>query len=215
MTEEKTQPQEVFCKENAKLYKALSKAQGEIENAKFNKVNPHFKSKYTDLGGLRDAYQKCLSKYGLCLTQFFEDRQGGMVLVTRLAHDSGEYLDSKFTILVGANETMQQIGSKITYARRFSIGSITGIGTEEDDDANCVSGSKAKEMAKLTIEQEEQLRLLYEEAGSEQSKFLNWAQASSVKEITADKFEASLKVLNSLKNGTKNGTSRTAVARMA
>lgn len=215
MNEETKVIQENMSKENAKLYKALAKAQGEIENAKFNKVNPHFKSKYTDLGGLRDAYQKCLSKNGLCLTQLFEDRQIGMLLVTRLAHESGEFIDSKFLIPVNANDTMQQIGSKITYARRFSIGSITGIGTEEDDDANLASSSKNKDMAKLTAEQQEQLRQLFNEVESEQSKFLNWAQASSISDITSDKFEASLKVLTSLKNGTKNGSSRPTIARMA
>lgn len=215
MTEENKIAHECTCKENAKLYKALSIAQGEIENAKYNKINPHFKSKYTDLGGLRDAYQKCLSKNGLCLTQMFEERANGMLLVTRLAHESGEYIDSKFTIPVNATDTMQHIGSKITYARRFSIGSITGIGTEEDDDANLASSTKGKEMAKLTIDQEDQLRQLFNSIGPEQPRFLNWAQASSIGDITADKYEAACKVLNSIKNGVKNGASSPAVARMA
>jgi hypothetical protein len=163
---------------------------------------------------LRDAYQEHLSKFGLCLTQVFEMIPTGMLLVTRLAHESGEFIDSKFPILFGPNETMQQIGSKITYARRFSAGSITGIAAEEDDDANSVSPTKAKEMAKLTIDQEKQLSELYNDIGAEQSKFLNWAQASSVGEIAADKYDAAYKVLTSLKNGAKNG-SRSAVARMA
>ena len=146
MLEEKETVQESALKDNAKLYKALSKAQGEIENAKFNKLNPHFKSRYSDLGSLRDAYQEHLSKHGLCLTQVFESASTGMVLITRLAHESGEFIDSKFPIIIGQNDTMQQIGSKITYARRFSAGSITGIAAEEDDDANSVSSPKSKEI---------------------------------------------------------------------
>ena len=146
MIEEKETIQESTLKDNAKLYKALSKAQGEIENAKFNKVNPHFKSRYSDLGSLRDAYQEHLSKFGLCLTQVFESASTGMVLITRLAHESGEFIDSRFPIVFGSNETMQAIGSKITYARRFSAGSITGIAAEEDDDANSISSPKSKEI---------------------------------------------------------------------
>ncbi len=121
-------------KTNSAINEALSIAQAEIKSAKFNKVNPHFKNKYADLTAMRDAYQEALSKNGLSIVQVMEDKPDGMLLITRILHKSGEFIESRFPIKIEPNATMQQIGSKITYARRYSISSILSFSAEEEDD---------------------------------------------------------------------------------
>ena len=54
------------------LAAALSKAQGEMQAAIKDKVNPFFKSSYADLGSVWDAARPVLSKYGLCVMQTTE-----------------------------------------------------------------------------------------------------------------------------------------------
>ena len=54
----------------AALAAALAKAQGEMENAGKNSVNPHFKSKYADLAEILNTVRPVLSKHGLAVTQF-------------------------------------------------------------------------------------------------------------------------------------------------
>ena len=44
--------------------------------------------------------------------------------------------------LIGANGSMQNYGAAITYARRYSLGCIFQIATEEDDDAGSISLKK-------------------------------------------------------------------------
>src|SRR5262245_19892361 len=104
-----------------KLYKALSLAQAEMESASLNRENPHFHSQYADLGEIRNVSLKILAKHGLCLTQFksiVRNDEGGvayLVLHTRLAHESGEYLDDEGPIPL---EKPQGMGSWLTYMRR-------------------------------------------------------------------------------------------------
>lgn len=117
-----------------KLTEALAKAAANIENATLNKVNPHFKSKYADLAAIFDAVRKPLAAQGLIVTQTTELREGGFVLVTTLAHSSGQFIKSEYPL--PANGKPQEVGSALTYARRYSLSAIAGIAADEDDDAN-------------------------------------------------------------------------------
>ena len=120
---------------------ALAKAQGVMKNAALNKVNPHFKSKYADLAGIRDTVIPALTGNGIAVVQTLD---GGAVM-TRLMHSSGQWIESACPIPTG--QDMQKMGSAITYARRYSLSAICGIAADEDDDANATvekaSGPKA------------------------------------------------------------------------
>ena len=116
---------------------ALAKAQGKMENASLNKVNPHFKSKYADLAGIRDAVTPALAANGIAVVQALDTDEGGLTVVTRLVHTSGQWMESVCPIDAGG--TMQAKGSAITYARRYSLSAICCIAADEDDDANAAT----------------------------------------------------------------------------
>ena len=83
------------------LVSALAKAQGEIQNAALNKVNPHFKSKYADLAAIRDAVVPALSKNGVAVVQVFQITECGPVVVTRLMKGT-ESIESVCPVAIGA-----------------------------------------------------------------------------------------------------------------
>jgi hypothetical protein len=117
------------------LMGALAKAQAEMSNATFNQENPAFKgSRYADLASIRDATIPHLAKYGLSIHQVTKLNGAGMLLVTRLAHSSGQWIVSEYPIPV--SDRPHVMGSAITYARRYSWAAITGIAAEKDDDGN-------------------------------------------------------------------------------
>ena len=117
------------------LAAALAKAQAAMKNAVLNKVNPHFKSKYADLAGIRDAVTPALSTNGIAVTQTLDaDVNDRYYVRTRLLHTSGQWIESLCPIIGMAD--MQKMGSAITYARRYSLSAICGIAADEDDDAN-------------------------------------------------------------------------------
>ena len=117
------------------LADALAKAQGEIKNAAFNRINPHFKNRYADLASVFDALRGPFSKNGIAVTQTTEVREGMMLLVTTVAHASGQWFASEYPLPSPGAVRPQELGSALTYARRYSLQSIAGIAADDDDDA--------------------------------------------------------------------------------
>ena len=123
------------------LAAALSKAQGEMQAAIKDKLNPFFKSSYADLGSVWDAARPVLSKYGLSVIQTTQtnDDWSKTVLVTTLAHTSGQWIKS-FLPLNPAKNDSQGIGAAITYLRRYSLSAIVGVVCDDDDDGETAVG---------------------------------------------------------------------------
>ena len=128
------------------LVAALSKAQGVMKPAIFNKVNPHFKSRYADFSSCMDACRIPLSSNGLAVIQSCETIDTKLMLVTTLAHISGQWMSSEFPIITSKMDS-QGIGSAMTYAKRYSLCGMIGIVADEegDDDGEAAVGRPKKE----------------------------------------------------------------------
>ena len=126
------------------LYAALAKAQSQIDGAKKDSTNPHFRSKYADLASVWDACREALTSNGLAVVQFGAVSEAGAVLVTRLTHSSGEAIEGSIPLLNGKGD-MQGLGSALTYARRYGLAAMVGV-CPEDDDGNAASAKPPAEM---------------------------------------------------------------------
>lgn len=125
------------------LFKALSSAQAEIQNAGKNASNPHFKSKYADLAEVLTTIRDTFPKHGLSLIQS-PHFDGSMASVTTMvAHASGGYITSTASC-VPAKSDAQGIGSATTYLRRYSGAAMAGI-AQEDDDGNAAAHDRKPE----------------------------------------------------------------------
>jgi hypothetical protein len=120
----------------AELSAALAKAQATMKSATFNRINPHFKNRYADLASVLDAVRKPLADNGLAITQTTEMQDGAFVLVTTLWH-GGQWISAVYPLPLGAKP--QELGSALTYARRYSLSSLVCIAADEDDDAEAAS----------------------------------------------------------------------------
>lgn len=121
--------------ENTDFYKAIADLQNDITKITKNTDNPYYKSKYSDLSAIYEEIKPKIKEHGFLLLQ----RVVGNVLKTELIHiESGKKVESEMDLLT-AKPDMQQLGSAITYARRYSILSILNIETE-DDDGNVAAG---------------------------------------------------------------------------
>ena len=126
----------------ASLAAALAKAQAVIEGAIKDKANPAFRSRYADLAAVWDAIREPLTANGLSLIQMPDVFEGEPVLVTRLLHASGEWLEGTYP-LNPVKQDPQGYGSAITYARRYAAMAVCGV-APEDDDGNAASGRSDK-----------------------------------------------------------------------
>ena len=116
----------------ASLVEALANAQSEMRNPAFDKVNPHFKSKFASLAAVRDAVVPVLARHGIAMTQTYDLRDGAQVLLTTL-YKGGETIVS--AVPLPAYQQSQQWASATTYIRRVSLMAIAGVCGDEDDDA--------------------------------------------------------------------------------
>ena len=125
------------------LAAALSKVQGATEPllAVKDSSNPFFKSKYADLSSVWDACRVQLAANNLCVIQTTAEAADGAVLITTLAHSSGEWIRSVLPIKVKDNSPQAQ-GSGLTYARRYALAAIVGV-SQIDDDAEAAQGRAA------------------------------------------------------------------------
>lgn len=118
--------------------------QAEIPTITKNAENPHFKSKFADLATIVNTVRPILAKHGFIITQVpgYND-SGDPVLVTSLRHTSGETIVSEMLLCVAKADPQGQ-GSALTYARRYSLSTLLGIVTEDDDDGNAASNPIAQ-----------------------------------------------------------------------
>lgn len=103
---------------------------------------PGFSYTYADLGDVTAAAMPLLTAHGLafsCCPRATD--KGGYELVGVLTHSAGYAMEGALP-LFGNNP--QQIGGAITYARRYLLGCMTGIVTDEDDDGASSSGERTQ-----------------------------------------------------------------------
>lgn len=129
------------------LATALAEAQGEFTNPERNRdVEVTMKSggKYTFAYATFDAIvemvRPVLSKHGLAILQPATTHDGIVTVAMRLLHKSGQWVEEDLNIAT-ASADPQQLGSLITYMRRYSLCSMLGIASEEDDDGNAAAGN--------------------------------------------------------------------------
>lgn len=126
------------------LATALCKAQAEIMPALKDSANPFFKSKYADLESVWNACRDPLTKNGLCVMQSINTIENQMVLMTTLAHSSGQFIRSMAPIIVTKMEP-QAVGSAISYFRRYSLAALVGVVQSDDDGELAQQRSSQKE----------------------------------------------------------------------
>lgn len=197
---------------------ALAKAQGEMKPAVFNRVNPHFRNRYADFTSCMDAVREPLSKNGLAISQMpSTTADGKFVLVTLLAHGSGQWMAGEFP-LISAKQDSQGIGSAMTYAKRYSLCGMLGIVADEevdadDDDGEAAAGrgqparqapqpaAQTAPAAKLGKAEVVALTNLIQNLDEESNKsFLEWINksfnAKSIQDIPQNCFEKCMVSLN-------------------
>lgn len=120
------------------LAAAFLKAKKSFGPALKDKNNPHFRSKYADLGACLEAVdQPCLDA-GLVIYQETTEDSTGVTVETVFLHESGESLRCGKLHVPASKQDPQGYGSALTYARRYSLMTACGI-APEDDDGNAAS----------------------------------------------------------------------------
>jgi len=115
-----------------KLAVALCKASGNIGAAVKGKENTFFNAKYADLGEVIKTFKGAILEEGLSYVQLPISSEGGVGVVTRLLHVTGQWIEEEYTVPLKKQDP-QAAGSAITYCRRYALAAMFGIPTVDDD----------------------------------------------------------------------------------
>lgn len=130
------------CTKYAAACAAFVKAQSEFKPITFDKENPHFKSKYASLSAILKATLPALNANGIAHTSRTVIDGENIIVKAYLIHGGIPFVRAEWP--AGKISTPpQQLGSALTYARRYALQSVLGVAAEEDDDGNAAQG-KAK-----------------------------------------------------------------------
>jgi len=148
MTDTKTNIKKPVQSKVYNLKTAMLEFQKLAVSAKKDGKNPHFKSNYSTLESVITAVNQG-NQFGLFFTQEIDyvyvshrETMSEVVVVTTVRHinDEAAYVSKLPIILSQTNmENPQKIGSAITYAKRYTLQSVYGLPSEDDD------GNKASE----------------------------------------------------------------------
>lgn len=183
--------------EIGQLAAALAAAQGEFTNPERNrdvevqmKAGGKYSFAYLTLDAGIQMARPCLTKNGLAFSQFTENDEHGIVVTTKLMHSSGEWMESELGWGLGGGEGIQQLGSVLSYLKRYSLFSMLGITAEtEDDDGNEAAGNKATFKPRTQPAQRTQSRPVVHTENADAAK----QSAAAAKETAAEKRRAAIK----------------------
>lgn len=174
-----------------KIAPSLVKAQSEIKGISKNAQGHGYK--YTTLDAILELVRPTLAANDLCLIQ---NVKGNIVennnlasCSTRILHNSGEWMESDeltikpVSVKAGAPTNPRDLGSAITYAKRYQLCGMLGINADVDDDA-AVASNKQNWGLVMTADQKNQiLQVLIPQKGINKTSFNN----IMIKEIGAVK----------------------------
>ena len=121
-----------------KLYEKMAKVQG--LGVKKDANNPFFKSKYQSLDEIVTTLKPLLNDNKLLVYHASKD---GAVETIVADIETGETITSSF-ILPNLSD-IQKLGGAITYAKRYNLGQLFNIVTDEDDDGNTAVKAKSED----------------------------------------------------------------------
>lgn len=151
---------------------------------------------YAGLADVTEAAMPLLARHGLSFSCLPRMGERGFELVGRLLHSSGESIEGSLPI---SGNTPQEMGSSLTYMRRYLLGCITGLVTDDDDDGALASRAPKKRPRaatppaddpgeQITDAQVRKLNILLREHGMDtcETRF-GWLSQGCQREITSSK----------------------------
>lgn len=154
------------------------------ETAKIEKkAGGSFTYKYADLAAVTRIILPLLGAAGLAwITKPTLREDGRFVLEYKLVHSSGESEMGEYPL--SDRGSPQEIGSAITYARRYALCSVTGIAPDDDDDAAQATAGYSQRQAwpaqpaKMVASQRKEIFALFNKLNrnnrDDQIKCLSW-----------------------------------------
>jgi len=147
-----TTPEPYESLSTGEICTALAKAQGSFPAINTNRQNNFLFNQYADLDIIMQSIRNSLAENGLSITQQTKLDDDKTILVTRLRHDSSQWIETRSRIIPSKND-IQTYASALKAMKRHAIMAllnITIIDDLDDDDGEHDMKEVRKERTKGT-----------------------------------------------------------------
>ena len=124
----------------------FARAWESVDNPPLDSVNPHFKNKFASLGATLKCIRKACRENGIAYHQAFDTMRtddGTEATIRTWVSDGGGGSIDLSCMRFPITDNPQQLGSAMTYCRRYVAQLDWGILGEEDDDAERAMANEA------------------------------------------------------------------------
>lgn len=153
--------------------------------------------RHEDLAQIARTVDPILAKHGLSY-RFRTQQDGGVVRVTCIvSHRDGHSEENALQAghdTSGSKNSIQAVGSTITYLQRYTIKAALGLSASNDDDAG-THGQTIEEAATISPEQISELRRVIDETGADIVKFCRHYKIDALPDLPAQDFRAATAAL--------------------
>lgn len=126
----------------------LMKAKKEIGSVKKDSKNPFHKSNYASLNAFIDASESHLMDNGLILIQSGNGSFTEPLIVSTLFHPASSQWIKSYMPILNPKSDSQGLGASVTYMRRYSMATLLGLMSEDDDGETAMGRGKYQQKAK-------------------------------------------------------------------
>jgi len=161
------------------------------------------KYNHASLYNVTEKINAALSKHGLSAS--WKTQQNGAIIVTcKITHVKGHSEETTLSAPAdnsGSKNAIQAIGSTITYLQRYSLLSLTGLATvEQDDDGRAAGGNGAEH---ISDEEAHRLVDMLIDKNIDPAKFCKAFNINDVRELPKVKLEHAHAAIKKAKGGKK------------
>lgn len=129
------------------IYDRLADAQKAVKNPVSDATGKATATReygYSTLANVLDIVRPACNAQGLFLTQRIGGKTNDMHIITSVACGSDRLILDSFPLTYAANS--QQFGSSVTYAKRYSLISVFGIASKDEDDDGSAGNNQPERM---------------------------------------------------------------------
>lgn len=151
--------------------------------------------RYAALEDITRMIRPILRRHGLSYSWDVAQGEGALIVTCILRHIDGHEERASFPVPVDSKAAMsdaQKNGAALTYGRRQSLVAVLGLTTADDDVDGADVGAPSD---RITPQQAADLDALIDEVGADQRKFLQWAGVERLEDLTQDKYQAAVRML--------------------
>ena len=155
--------------------------------------NSTTKYSHASLANAAEKINKALSVHQLSASWKTTQDNGNITVICSITHAAGHSEDTSLTAgpdKTGSKNSIQAIGSTISYLQRYTLLALTGLAAhDQDDDGNLAGKDPEKDPEHINADQVTEINDLIKETGTDEKLFLKWCNSESVEVIWAKSYD--------------------------